>query len=393
MTPLETVPWERLVWDTNRLRKGAQRQFHASAQERAGASTTVTERAARELAPFMTPHHLEEALERAYDAHRSPDTVAEDLARAGVRNPQVHLRMNIWWAEEWLRPDSPYNVRILSDDERARANELLWNLCRSDVFPGLTLETIDQHPDAVIICETAALRRRYVVTENMLRQAVGIGQWTRELQDAGLIDQREIILPADDSLRQWAVDHPGWACETVATAFWPERDNASAHEVEARVQELLPVLGDANLVQVAAAAERELHRTNDWPGWVERMRNTLPHKTRRADRRHPANPANRDRDWSAPAPDLERTRTHRRWKIRVERERTVVTELQHDETYRRVRSFPRGAERALARYFIEHDIEIAGLPRHGGHSGTRGDGGFSSALAAAIEEERVRSRP
>ncbi len=128
MTPLETVPWERLVWDTNRLRKGAQRQFHASAQERAGASTTVTERAARELAPFMTPHRLEDALERAYDAHRSPDTVAEDLARAGVRNPRGYLRMNIWWAEEWLRSDSPYNVRILSDDERARANELLWNL-------------------------------------------------------------------------------------------------------------------------------------------------------------------------------------------------------------------------------------------------------------------------
>lgn len=71
-------------------------------------------------------------VERAYDACASADTVAHELVARGARD--AHLRMNIWWAEEWLRPDSPFKVRVLSGDERERANELLAHLCESKVF-------------------------------------------------------------------------------------------------------------------------------------------------------------------------------------------------------------------------------------------------------------------
>lgn len=128
-----------------------------------------------------------------------------------------------------------------------------------------------------------------VVTRNMA-EAIGIGQWTREVRQAGLIDQEEIVVYADEHLREWCIEHPGYACESAATAFWPEDETAHHLEVE--------------------------HRT--------------------------------------------------------------------------LRSFPRGAETALGEFLVEHDIELAGLPEH---RGRREDaGGFVTALAAAVEAERARTR-
>ena len=141
MTNLEEIAWGRLVWDTNRLRKGTQRTFHASAQERAGTATVVTERAAAELAGLIDPHDIEGSLERAYAACAAPETIARSVVRFGIRNVPAYIRMNIWWAEEWLRPDSPYKVRTLNEEERNKANELLMHLAGSSVFKNRTAET------------------------------------------------------------------------------------------------------------------------------------------------------------------------------------------------------------------------------------------------------------
>ena len=46
----DDTTWTRLVWDTNRMRKPTQREFHTSAQERHSARTVLTETAASE--PF-----------------------------------------------------------------------------------------------------------------------------------------------------------------------------------------------------------------------------------------------------------------------------------------------------------------------------------------------------
>ena len=393
MSPLENISWERLLWDANRLRKPAQRTIHATAQERAGAATTVTEHAARDIAPFMEPRRLRESLDRAYKAYQSPETVHDALVRYGVRDVRVYLQLNIWWAEEWLRPDSPFNVRVLDEEEQARFVVLLRHLANSHVFPKLSpdLENIAQFPDAVIICEAAALGRRYLMTEDLLDETIGIQQWSREAHDAGLINDPQIVVLADQALRQWATDHPGFALETIATAFWPNNENAQAHEVEQRVRTIVPKLEGARLAQIGAAANRELTLTNDWPAWVEQMRATLPQKTRNADKRHPARPENADRDWSNPPTDEREVRKLRRWTMKVQHNRTSINELQHDGRYRAVKTFPAGAEHAVAEYLIEHDIEVPGLPKHRGNESGSGDGGFSAALGAAINEERARA--
>lgn len=407
MTSLEEVSWGRLVWDTNRLRKGTQRTFHASAQERAGAATLVTERAATELAGLIDPHDIKGSLERAYAACASPETVARNVMRFGIRNVPAYIRMNIWWAEEWLRPDSPYEVRTLNEEERNKANDLLRHLALSGVFRNRTEETIGNEPDAVIICEAAALGRRYVMTENM-KEAIGIGQWTLEIQDAGLTDQDAVVLYADTALRDWCIAHRGYACEAIATAFWPRNANASALEVEQQTRRMidpieqqsgstqtnerrkLPPLAGAKLVEVAAAARRELAQANDWRGWVERMRGTLPHKTRNADRRHPAHPENENRDWTKRTEDQTESEKLLRWRISAREDRTVIEELGHDGKYRVARVFPKGAEQAVGDFLVEQDIEVGGLPRHGGRKET--SGGFCAALTNAIHEERARTR-
>ena len=400
MTRLEDISWARLVWDTNRLRKGAQRTFHASAQERAGAAIVVTERAATELAGLIDPHDIKGSLDRAYALTGDPEAVAPRLGRHGIRDLAGYIRINIWWAEEWLRPDSPYEVRALDGDERARANELLAHLGRSHVFPNRTAETIGAEADAVILCEAAALGRRYVMTENMT-EAIAIGQWTREIREAGLIDQDAIVLRADEALRDWCVAHPGYACEAVATAFWPRNEDASALEVEARVRDMLgpltgrranlePPLEGARLVEVAAAAQRELAQANDWAGWVDDMRKTLPRKTRNADRRHPAHPDNTERSWSGPTEDQAMAEERQRWKLATGEHGTVIKELGPDGAYRAAKTFPAGAEQAVADFLVEQDIEVGGMPRHGGRRET--SGGFSAAVVNEIREARARTR-
>ena len=405
MMILESVAWSRLVWDTNRLRKGTQRAFHASAQERAGAATVVTERAAQELAGLIDPHDIGESLERAYAAYAAPETVAHRLHRVGIRNVEQYIRMNIWWAEEWLRPDSPYEVRTLNEDERDKANELLRHLGEARVFSKHTVETIANEPDAVIICEAAALGRRYVLTENM-NEAIGVGQWTRQIQHDGLIDQDSVVIYADSALREWCVAHPGYACEAVATAFWPRNENAGALEVDRHMRRMIEILEDdtssesrdnktpplqaARLVEVAAAAKRELDQTNDWAGWVEQMRTTLPHKTRNADERHPAHPANTRRDWSRPTQDQAKLRTLRRWRITTQDKATIIEELGHEGSYRTAKVFPQGSEQAVGEFLVEHDIKVNGLPPHGGRHETSGR--FCAALTNAIFEQRARSR-
>ena len=395
MSPLENIPWERLVWDANRLIKPTQRGVHSTAQERAGAATTVTERSARDIAPSIDPANLQESLERAYDAYANPERITRSLAAKGVRGHDVHrhLRTNIWWAEEWMRPDSPFAVRVLDDEERARALDILEHMARRHVFDGLSLDTAERFPDAMIIAEAGALGRRYVLTEDLLDEAIGIDQWSREAHNDGLLTEPDLVIPADTALRQWATDHPGFALETIATAFWPRHDDASAHDVEQRVRQVLPNLTGARLGALGEAARRELQVTNDWPSVVERMRETLPHKTRTADRRHPTHPHNTNRDWSRPAPDFVDTISRRRWKIDVEDHATIVSEIQHTGRYRAIKTFPAGAELALAEYLIDHDIEVTGMPRHGGrygHDGSADDAGFTTALSAAISDERSR---
>ena len=393
MNYLENIPWERLLWDANRLVKPTQRHLHATAQERAGAATTVTERSARDIAPFIDPANLETSLNEAYDAYNNPEQVRQTLAARGVRPKDVHkhLKFAIWWAEEWLRPDSPYKVRVLTDEERERALDILDHMARHDVFDQLTSETAGRFPDAMIIAEAGALGRRYIVTEDQLKEAVNIDHWARQAYQDGLLTEPELIIPADTALRTWAADHQNFALETVATAFWPPHDDASAHEVAQKVTDIFPKLSGALLITLADTARRERDQTNDWPSAVERMRETLPQKTRAADRRHPTNPRNQDRDWSEPQPELLDAITRRRWKIDIQEHATHLAEVQHDGTYRTVKTFPAGAERALTEYLINHDIEVSSLPRHGGRNDTSsGDSGFSAALSAAIEDERSR---
>ena len=102
-------------------------------------------------------------------------------------------------------------------------------------------------------------------------------------------------------------------------------------------------------------------------------------------------PHNTNRDWSRPAPDFEDTIKRRRWKIDIEDHATIISEIQHTGRYRAVKTFPAGAELALAEFLIEHNIEVGGMPQHGGrHDNSGGDAGFINALSAAVGDERGR---
>ena len=95
-------------------------EFHAARQERAGTQIVLTERVTREVAPLIVPSRLEDSIERTRHAYSNPETITGELAAAGVINPKRYMQMNLWWAQEWLRPDSPYHVRVLTPIGAAR---------------------------------------------------------------------------------------------------------------------------------------------------------------------------------------------------------------------------------------------------------------------------------
>ena len=377
----------RLTWNTDRLRKGMQRDFHVASQEHAGTSLVVTERAARELAPLIEPTNIEKSLEHLYRWAREPEKISINLDRYGIRDTKMYMRINIWWGEEWVRPDSPYEVRTLSDDERERSVRILDHLSRHDVF-AVSPENIGSVADAVIICETATLERRFVVTGNM-QEAIDLQRWTRQAQQDGIIHQDQLVVHADEALRSWYADRPGEACEAVARAFWPDT-HAEPGEVEARLEEMEMELWKAKLGQVGHTARQERRKVNNWSAWVERVRTTLPHRARAADRRHPANPDNRDRDWSRPTPDWTDVCQRSRWRIRVGKETVTVDRLRHDGKYETAHRSPNTATQAVVAFLVEHDIEVKGMPKHGGKS--RPADGFSTAMDATVQKQLAKMR-
>lgn len=393
MSPLEDISWHRLVFDSNRLKRPAQRDFHTTAQERAGAPVVVTERIAQELAGLIDPHKVEESLEQAYEMICSPEACRDTLAKKGVKNAEYYVKANIWWAEEWLRPDSPYRLRTLSDPEREKTNTLLESLLEAEIFPGYNdLEEIYQLGDAVITCEAIALGRRYVITADEKRYMTALRQWGKELHEKGKTEHPDIIVIAENAYNQWGIDHKGFACETVSTAFWPNDEEANPYRVEQRLHTMLDPLRRAKLGGIAELAIVEFNQSNHWPEWVEAMRPTLPHKLRAARERHPAHPNNQRKDWTRPPEDQIETRRKYRWNIQVNRDETVLEEIDAAGKYRPYRTFPDGAERALALHLVDLDVAIDGMPNHNGNTDSYEAQNFVTTLTQAIKEERLKER-
>ena len=389
--PAEHVRGADLLWDTSTLRKGLQRQFFASLLEMTGSQIEIVEQTATELAPLANPRAPGEGLQRLYAAYECPETVLHQLVYR--EDPRTNIQHQIWWTEELARADGIYRTVLLNDQGNARYDQLMDSFLAADVLPAHTPDEVRSHPDAIIICQAAAINGKVMVSpdNDFHANRVAANAWAATEHHAGRLAQPMIVTRPERELEDWCAAEPMTVLKALIASAWPGNPTAARPHVEERLNDVLHAMARVEYLRPTAAFCRRLYTGHPEPSrLIEDIREHLPVRTRAADSRHPANPANRSRNWSIPDDSVRHVVELPRWRITVSERSFQILENQVGREYRIVEELPVRDRTAIARTLIERNIEVHGTPEHGGsHSSAEG---FTTAINGMIDAELAKLR-
>ena len=133
----------------------AQREFHAAVQEVRGQRVMTVPAAAREMVPLMRPGAPDEG--RAAIADEVEERKRQGKVRTGVDNV-LNTDVQLWWLDEWVRPDGLYRVRELTKREQHRYEQFMQHIPGAGFTgAGEDRDVLRALPDARIVCETLAI--------------------------------------------------------------------------------------------------------------------------------------------------------------------------------------------------------------------------------------------
>ena len=346
-----------------------QRQFHAAVQEIRGERVMTVPGAAQEMVPLMRPD----------EADRGRRVIVEEIerrrqhgrGRRGADNV-LNAEAQLWWLDEWARPDGLYGVRDLNTQEIERY-ETLMDCVPPEGFTGTTdRESLRGLPDAQIVCETLAIDGMLLLTydPNTIRPKK-LEPWTRALARAGWISHGKVIEEADDANERWIVETPEDMLLGTIVAAWPQETNAGPKQVRERIDELIKRLAGAGLEKTGEGLKELVGRANNLPELIERTNTALPVQMRNAERRSPYT------SWSG-------TEEQPRGSLFTMTWTGAAMALRHRSLSGNVHQWGGWGKTQLAemeRFLSERNINVEGLPA------PRSDGGsgFVGAMGEAIE--------
>ena len=276
---------EVIIWDGNRLSMPTQRQFHAAVQEVRGERMMTVPSAAEEMAPLIDTSDW--AASRTLIGAEIERRRTRSSARRG-RDSVLNAEVQMWWLDEWSRPDGLYGVRELNDSELERYERLIEHV-PIEGFAGATdRESVITLPDAQIVCETIAIDARLLLTHdpNTIRPARLLG-WTRALAEAGYISHAKVVEEADEANERWVEETPEDMLLATIVCAWPQETDAGSTGVKTRVDALLKRLALAGLEDTSAKLGELVAATNNLAELIERANDELPVEMRNAERRSP----------------------------------------------------------------------------------------------------------
>ena len=375
-----------LVWDTATLRKGLQRQIFSSLVEMSGGTVQLVEQTARELARLVDPRAPREGLRTLYEGFENPEPIRHLLTYR--TEPRVTIQHQIWWAEEFARPDGLYRPTLLDDDTLGRFDDLMDSFCATRALPELTEDDVREHPDAITICQAAAIDGKIIVTpdQDFQPNRLAANTWARDQYRRDNLSHPMIVTAPDRELEDWCTEDPDHVLKSLIGAAWPADPTAAQPTVEERVNQLFANMNKVEYFRQTGQFCKQRYADHPEPcRLIEAVRANLPVHTRAADARHPANPANRGRNWATPDDSVRTAAGLPRWQLHVSETAFQLDEHTSALNYATRIQIPVTERQRIIDELVERGIEVQGTPRHGGSKDD--SAGFGAALNSLINAE------
>lgn len=277
-------------YDTTELFRNGPRKFHAAWAEVHDGHVNITPTVARELAPqAAVPGWQTKVSEPERLLARAASGEDQQSATTKLRRER-----QAWWVQMWRSPHSPYRLHDVTEEHEDTLEALL-NAIPAECFPAVNNATIPLHRDARIVCETAALGGRMLLTTNMgTMKHERVNNWFETNAPKFGLPARGVVFRADTALAT-ELKRPGGlekGLQAAMLATWT-RYERSRDEIVSDCLERLKQMYTGTGGQLRATA-RLLHdglkRHPDPNRIVLDIRLRLPSPAAESDYYHPTHP-------------------------------------------------------------------------------------------------------
>ncbi len=273
-----------ICFDSNRLMKPTQRIFSAAWLESIAETVHVLPQVARELT------HDKYVVDPIADLEAAKNTLRRVQQRGNERIEYI-VACDVWWLNEFVRNESPYELVQLNAAKERYAAELRKVFPRS-AFPHEHKDDIETCHDAIIVSEALVTSQRLLITsdEHSLKHKP-LNEWVHRHANEYGLESGPVVFVQDDVLSTvFALDEQRLLSIALGAA-WPDEYAANATVVERFQGQLQAMYGGALLSRTAAMIERA------WDELTEQEKMTtldhvrehyLPARTRHSESLHPA---------------------------------------------------------------------------------------------------------
>ena len=265
-------------FDQNRIIRDADRRLHAADVEQSGGFIQIVPAIAQRIVPGLNARAL----------LWSDGTLRQREAMASEQGEKEEVREQRWWVEQWRRPNGLYRIRLLNEEQRAIANELLEaNGLPKEAFPRARGDLKDDN-DAQLVAEIMALRGTMIVTSNaVLIRRKPLDDWLKRNQNRRVGVTVDRLLADVDPLycSWWKKDEAGprALAKIVIGAYWPKNAMAGTEEIVKSVDHGLARLERGHLTKFARLVKERLADEEVRNKAIQQVRAKLPIAARKAE--------------------------------------------------------------------------------------------------------------
>lgn len=265
-------------FDQNRIIRDADRRLHAADMEHTGGFIQIVPAIAERMVPGLNSRAL----------LWSDGALRQREAMASERREIETIREQRWWVDQWRRPNGLFRIRMLNEEQRSIATELLEaNGLPQEAFPRARGELKDDN-DAQLVAEILALRGTMIVTSNaVLIRRQPLEDWLKRNQNRWVgVTVDRLLADVDPLYCSWWKNHeagPRTLTKVVIGAYWPKHPLAATEEVAASVGDGLDRLERGHLTEFARLVKETLANPVVRNAAIQEVRSNLPVAARKAE--------------------------------------------------------------------------------------------------------------
>ena len=280
----------RTFYDTTELFRNGPRKFHAAWAEVHDGYVNMTPTVGRELAPqAVVPGWQTKVSEPERLLARAARGEEEQSATSKLRRER-----QAWWVQMWRSPHSPYKLHDVTEEHEDTLEALL-DAIPAECFPAANNATIPLHRDARIVCETAALGGRMLLTTNMgTMEHKRVNKWFKMNAPKFGLPARGVVFRTDTALAA-ELKRPGGlekGLQAAMLATWTKHER-NRDEIVSDCLKRLKQMYDGTGGQLRATARLLHHGLQQHPDpdrIVLDVRRRLPSPAAESDYNHPTHP-------------------------------------------------------------------------------------------------------